>query len=155
MRWELRHGLALLALGVAAAWGCSGDDGSDSPLLACPAADGGTGDPCCTPCEGTLGEVCSPVMSFPNQARTRQEWKDFGEVRIVAGACSEGTRFLAMSNGFFSDTRYFDGSGQFIGLRRSSDFDPVCSQPYRYFPAPVSCQAPMVSEVILDEPDPR
>jgi hypothetical protein len=93
-------------------------------------------------------------MSFPNEARTRQEWKGFGGVRTVAGVCAEGTRFLAMGNGFFSDTRYFDDSGHFIGLRRSSDFDPVCNQPYRYFPAPVSCQAPMVSEVILDEPDP-
>jgi hypothetical protein len=154
MWWELRYGPALLALGVAAAWGCRGDDGSESPPLACLAADGGTGDPCCTPCAGTLGEVCSPVMSLPNEAQTRREWKDIGGVRMVAGVCSDGTRFLAMGNGFFSDTRYFDDSGQFIGLRRSSDFDPVCTQPYRYFPAPVGCQAPMVSEIILDEPDP-
>ena len=154
MWWELRLGPALLACGVVAASGCRGeDDESESPPLACPAADGGTGDPCCTPCAGTLGEMCSPVMSFPNEARTRREWKDYGGVRMVAGVCSDGTRFLAMSNGLFSDTRYFDDSGQFIGLRRSSDLvDPLCREPFHYFPAPVSCPAPMLSEVLLDEP---
>lgn len=93
-------------------------------------------------------------MSFPNEARTREEWKDVGAVRVVAGVCPDGTRFLAMGNGFFSQLRYFDDSGQFIGLRRSSDFDPVCTEAYRYFPAPVSCPVPRVSEVIVDEADP-
>lgn len=91
-------------------------------------------------------------MSFPNEARTRREWTEFGGgVQIVAGGCSDGKRFLAMVNGLFSDTRYFDDSGQFIGLRRSGHSYPLCTDSFRYFPAPVSCEGSMVSEVILDE----
>lgn len=93
-------------------------------------------------------------MSFPNEVRTRREWEGVGGVRMEAGVCSDGKRFLAMFNGFFSDTRYFDASGQFIGLRRSSDFDPVCMEGFRYFPAPVICEGGMLTEVLLDEPFP-
>lgn len=151
---QLRRSPALLALGIVVAWGCEGDDG-ESPLLACPAIEGAASDPCCTPCDVTEGEECSSSgRSFPNEARTREEWEGTGDARVVAGVCSEGPRFVAMGNGFFSEMRFFDESGEFIGLRRSSDFDPVCDEASRYFPERIECGVPMVLEVIVDGPEP-
>jgi hypothetical protein len=67
----------------------------------------------------------------------------------VAGECTSGVHFVTLTNVYISDTRYFDAAGNFIGLRRTSDFDPVCSDGIRYFPAVIDCE-PSVTDVICD-----
>lgn len=98
-----------------------------------------------------MEEGCSsqPPPDFPNEAQTRREWRDSCELGTVVGECTSGVRFVRLVNTFSSDTRYFDSSGNFIGLLRTTDFDPVCSMGMRYFPAVIDCE-PSVTELICD-----
>jgi hypothetical protein len=126
--------------------GCEPD--TPAAPLACVAAEAGPPDPCCQPC--WLGEECGPgqLPDFPNEARTRRAWREECELLTVVGECTSGVHFAALINQYVSDTRYFDRWGNFIGLRRTTDFDPVCSG-FRYFPAVIECEM-SVTEVICD-----
>ena len=130
-----------------AAWllGCASPSETTRLQRGC-AVDAGVVDQCCNPCPQELGEPCDGTLrEFPNYARTLRELKgacDDGYVNVSSGQCSSGVRVLFLGDGFISDTRYFDASGNFLGLERTSDLvDPRC-QAGRYFPEVIQCQAP-------------
>jgi hypothetical protein len=141
----------VVAVVLVMAPGCQPDATAPAPPLQCVAPEAGPADPCCTQCWGVLEEGCGPgqLPDFPDEAQTRREWRDSCELVSAAGECTSGVRFVTLVNVYISDTRYFDASGNFIGLERSSDFDAECSSARRYFPAAIDCERAM-TEVICD-----
>jgi uncharacterized protein YgiB involved in biofilm formation len=109
----------------------------------CAITDAGVSDPCCQPCWGTANEDCDDTLrEFPNQARTRREFEEMcgseERLSVAGGQCSSGVHFLAMANGYVIDTRFFDASGNFIGLLRWTDDATLCNG-RRYFPEAIPC----------------
>jgi len=121
-------------------------------------ADGDTGsqpDPepsgvppeCRSPCE--LAGSCAEEAEFPDQAATLEAWlAQCGEVSsLVGGTCSDEKQWLFLAGGYTSEVRYFDGSGDFIGLGTTTDvLDETCAG-RGYYPEPIRCSEAVVTEV--------
>ena len=108
---------------------------------------------CRSQCELASGECKEPTFdAVPDYVATKQAWDDdltcgISVLRHLEGTCDSGLQFLYHHTGHTSEVRYFDDSGAFVGLATGTDvIDPEC-QGRSYWPEPVLCGQPQVTQV--------
>jgi len=118
------------------------------PLAAC--SDDAPKPPsqCRSQCELAGSCPARAFEDYPDYDATLTEWglpdSCDGLVFAHAGTCADDKRFLQVGNGTTSELRYFDASGQFLGLTTATD---VAAEPcwgHSFWPDAIVCKGATV-----------
>lgn len=106
---------------------------------------------CRSQCELAAGECAD--LSFeemPDYDATLERWSQAASASagLVAGACSNGRRFIFTANGFTSEARFFTPGGSFLGLGTTTDDIERTCWGESYWPEPVRCELATVTLVV-------
>jgi hypothetical protein len=117
-------------------------------------------DPCRSQCPLNTEGPCKekPFESFPALDVTFKEWSN---ARCVGGGsfpflleakCQDGTRVLYYGTGVAIERRYYDASGQFLGLETAGDGGqgPTCNDS-AYWPVRVECEDAKATKVVCGD----
>jgi hypothetical protein len=110
-------------------------------------------EPCLSQCElaGGCGQIPfdehPPFSTFKAQVRAKCE-----PFRAAAGTCETGLRFVYLDHSNWAYVHYFDTRGRFVGLASWTDMVDETCQGEAYWPRPVACPNPVVSQTLCGEP---